>query len=121
MVCPRHTAPTAPIAANLRESAARLRDDIADAVQRVLSAAFGFAEPVGGNLGRLEDGRVDFGLTVATCAGNDAALDAEGGGVAALVASLRLSEIESAGIGIWAYSNSNLAMSGDERRCHQGE
>jgi hypothetical protein len=72
--------------ADLGESGAALGHGGYEHVRGVGALAPGLAQAVGRDLGLAEDGGVDFGDFVLSGAGDDGALDAEGGAVAACVA-----------------------------------
>jgi hypothetical protein len=74
--------------ADLRQSGAGLCDNGAHHTEGVLALAFGAAEAVGRWVQLVEKCSVDFSLAVGPGARDDAALDAEGGGVASCIASL---------------------------------
>lgn len=73
---------------HLGHGRARLRRDTLHHVQGVLALAFGLAQAVGGDVRPLEYGSIQLGLAVRAGAGNDAALNAEGGGVATCITGL---------------------------------
>lgn len=82
------TADGAAAGRHLRQGGAGLCGDIGHLVERVLALALGFAQAVRHGVLGLEDGGIDLGLGVRARAGDDAALDAEGRGVAASITSL---------------------------------
>jgi hypothetical protein len=76
------------IGADLGKSIARLSHDGVDLGGIVAASTSGLAESIGLNLGGAEDGRVDLSHRILALAGDDAALDAEGGTVATSITSL---------------------------------